>query len=61
MKGHSEKPAEAYELIEEMFPNHTYLELFARNHRAGWRSWGNQLEDESVLDVPVNRERATQV
>ncbi len=38
--GHSEKPNLVYDLIENMFPNGKYLELFARNEREGWTSWG---------------------
>lgn len=40
---HSEKPLEAYTLIEKMYPNGKYLELFARNKRENWQSWGNQI------------------
>jgi len=40
---HSRKPEAAYVLIETSFPNCKYLELFARNTRKGWVSWGNEL------------------
>ena len=43
-KEHSEKPDSVYQDIEQMYPNRTYLELFARNKRQGWTSWGNELE-----------------
>ena len=39
---HSEKPVEAYELIERMYPELPKIELFARNARHGWAVWGNQ-------------------
>lgn len=39
---HSEKPAEAYALIERMYPEHARLEMFARTSRPGWEAWGNQ-------------------
>lgn len=39
---HSRKPDEAYERIEKLVAG-PYLELFARNERAGWNSWGNQV------------------
>ncbi len=42
-KDHSQKPPEVYELIETMYPNRKYLELFARNSREGWESWGNEV------------------
>jgi len=40
--GHSVKPEVAYGLIEQMYPDAHYLELFARNKREGWTSWGNE-------------------
>ena len=40
---HSEKPEVVYELIEKMYPNKNYLEMFARKERKGWKSWGNEL------------------
>ena len=39
---HSEKPALFAEMIEEMFPNASLLEMFARSPRVGWDVWGNQ-------------------
>jgi len=40
---HSQKPEERYELIESR-SNGPYLELFSRQERAGWTSWGNQVQ-----------------
>lgn len=40
---HSKKPEIVYELIEQMYPNRKYLELFARNKRKNWKSWGNEI------------------
>jgi N6-adenosine-specific RNA methylase IME4 len=41
---HSQKPVEAYELIENVSPG-PRLELFARGRaRAGWDTWGNETE-----------------
>lgn len=40
---HSQKPHIVYEIIENGYPNKKYLELFARNTRKGWASWGNQV------------------
>lgn len=40
---HSQKPDEVYALIERMYPNSKWLELFARQRREGWTSWGGQL------------------
>ena len=39
---HSQKPDEAYELLERLYPNMARLELFARNARFGWQAWGNE-------------------
>ena len=41
---HSKKPICAYEMLENMFPNTNKIELFARNKRDGWESWGNELQ-----------------
>ena len=38
---HSKKPQCAYEMLEDLFPNSTRLEMFARNTRNGWDCWGN--------------------
>jgi N6-adenosine-specific RNA methylase IME4/ParB-like chromosome segregation protein Spo0J len=40
---HSQKPACVYELLEQMYPRASKLELFARSRRPGWSGWGNQL------------------
>lgn len=40
---HSAKPIEVYELIERMYPTVPRVELFARETREGWSSWGNQI------------------
>ena len=40
---HSRKPVCAYEMLESMFPDANKLELFARDERIGWDSWGNEL------------------
>ena len=40
---HSKKPDEVYDYIEVMYPNRRYLELFARNHREKWISWGLEI------------------
>jgi ParB/RepB/Spo0J family partition protein len=40
---HSKKPDIVYEMIEKMYPDRKYLEMFARNKREGWESWGNEV------------------
>jgi len=49
---HSKKPVCAYELIESLYPHQSRIELFARNRREGWASWGNELDKHSQ-DVPT--------
>jgi N6-adenosine-specific RNA methylase IME4 len=44
----SQKPVEAYELIEKMWPG-PYLELFARNRRPGWQPWGDEVDSGPLL------------
>jgi N6-adenosine-specific RNA methylase IME4 len=39
---HSAKPEAFAEMIEEMFPHATLLEMFARGPRLGWDVWGNE-------------------
>lgn len=39
---HSAKPAQMYSLIESLSPG-PYLELFARQTRLNWTSWGNEV------------------
>lgn len=40
---HSRKPDELYDIIEDCSPG-PYLELFARNPRKNWTTWGDQTE-----------------
>ena len=43
-KKHSEKPDEIHEMIEKMYPNCSYYELFARQkHSEKWEVWGNEV------------------
>ncbi len=46
---HSEKPSEAYNRIERLFGEVRRIELFARNRRAGWDVFGNQVEGSIFL------------
>ena len=43
-KKHSKKPEVVYGIIEQMYPASKYIELFAREPRSGWKSWGNEIE-----------------
>jgi len=40
---HSQKPEVVYSMIEMMYSG-PYIELFAREKREGWDSWGNELK-----------------
>lgn len=40
---HSKKPEIAYEIIERLYPETVKLEMYARNKREGWDSWGNEV------------------
>lgn len=40
---HSKKPEIMYQIIEKMYPELRKVELFSRNKREGWESWGNQV------------------
>lgn len=44
VREHSRKPDEAYTLIQRMYPNRAYLELFARQRRPGWAAFGNEVD-----------------
>jgi N6-adenosine-specific RNA methylase IME4 len=40
---HSKKPGAVYEIIEAMYPNQKYIELFGRGPaRTDWMMWGNE-------------------
>ena len=43
VKRHSQKPDEAYRIIERLYPNLNKIELFARNQREGWDCWGDEV------------------
>lgn len=47
---HSAKPPAFLELIERASPG-PYLELFAREKREGWHSWGNEIESDIELSA----------
>lgn len=51
---HSHKPEEMYAIIERLYPNCDYLELFARKRPSNpdWYIWGNEAEGGSDIFVP---------
>jgi N6-adenosine-specific RNA methylase IME4 len=51
-RGHSQKPVEVLDRIEQLVAG-PYLELFARDRRAGWSAWGDEVlsaEEERAVD-----------
>ena len=42
IRKHSQKPEEFFELIDPILPRPA-IELFARQEREGWDSWGNEI------------------
>ena len=56
---HSKKPEAAYVMLETMFPNACKLELFARNKRDGWDSFGNELHYCEEQIKPERMEKKT--
>ncbi len=49
---HSRKPDELYDIIERCSPG-PYLEMFARQKRAGWKQWGDEI-DKNQANAPGN-------
>ena len=50
---HSEKPGEVAELLHRLYPGVPKVELFARQGRPGWDSWGNQALGDGQ-DLPLD-------
>lgn len=44
VREHSRKPEEGYRACEELMPNVQRADLFSRQQRPGWTSWGNQTD-----------------
>ena len=42
---HSKKPDFIRDLIKEWYPNVARLEMFCREGKQGWHTWGNEVED----------------
>ena len=51
---HSKKPEEVYAIIERMYKNRKYLELFARARHVhpNWLIWGDEAEGGSDIVIP---------
>lgn len=44
VREHSRKPDEAYAAAEKLMPTTQRLDLFSRQFRWGWKSWGNEVD-----------------
>ena len=53
---HSEKPDEAYDLIERLSPA-PRLEMFARRRRLGWSAWGDEIDSDLAIASKGNNNR----
>jgi len=54
LQEHSHKPEEAYAVIERLYQNRSYLELFARKRptNPNWYIWGDEAEGGSDIVIP---------
>jgi N6-adenosine-specific RNA methylase IME4 len=57
---HSRKPDEQYDRIERLVAG-PYCELFARQQRPGWSSWGNQIDKFEAATVAEKHQSALTV
>lgn len=53
---HSAKPDHFYDMLETLYPDYSKIELFARNDREGWHSWGNEANNEPDEPIEVAAE-----
>lgn len=58
---HSAKPAFPYEQAARIFPGEARLEMFAREPRAGWTVWGNEIDGGTITTPQVMRHAAADV
>jgi len=57
---HSQKPAEVAQNIEQMFPHHKRIELFARHAMRGWSSWGLELMPAPPVEANNDKQKSLQ-
>jgi len=48
---HSQKPETFASIINQMFPNQSKLEMFAREYREGWAVWGNEVTSTKEKEI----------
>ena len=51
LQEHSRKPDAQYDKIERLYPDMSYLEMFARRKRENWHSWGNEIESDVEIQT----------
>lgn len=56
VRGSSRKPDAVYDMAEALSAG-PYVELFARQRRRGWDSWGNEADKYEVGEAPVSAPR----
>lgn len=59
---HSRKPDRVHEIVDERLGDRNKLEMFARETRPGWKTWGNETTKFNVDDLlgdPPERRRNT--
>lgn len=57
IREHSRKPDEAYAAMERMMPEARRADLFAREERHGWDSWGDEIKKFPKLITEVHNDR----
>lgn len=55
---HSQKPQKFAELASDLYPIQAKLELFARQARAGWTTWGNQSDGKALKQLATAKPRS---
>lgn len=55
---HSRKPEEVAEAAAGLYPTHPKLELFARQARNGWTTWGNQSNGKALKQLAAPKPRS---
>ena len=55
---HSQKPEKFAELARRLYPTQAKLELFARQSRDGWATWGNQSDGKALKQLAAAKPRS---
>lgn len=52
IREHSRKPEEAFAAAEQLMPDARRIEVFSRQKRPGWSTWGDEVEKFGSIDGP---------